>query len=64
MANEYWLKYGTTETGDLTCIRVLSESKPNEEFYYKDNGENKIAHNPKVIKITKELLKKITSGEI
>ncbi|GAF96553.1 unnamed protein product, partial [marine sediment metagenome] len=32
MEEEYWLKFGFKENGDLTCIRTISESKPTEKF--------------------------------
>ena len=56
---EYWLKVGFKENGDLTCVRRIAEVKPTEPFFYEDNGDMKSVKDPKVIKLTKELLDKI-----
>ncbi len=56
MEEEYWLKCGFKENGELTCLRLLSHSKPNETFYYTENGEYKKVKNTIVIKLTKEFI--------
>ena len=53
MEEEYWLKYGFKESGKLTCLRIIASSKPEEKFFYTENGEHKEVKSPNVIKITK-----------
>ena len=53
MNEEYWIKYGFKENGELICVRTLSNSKPNERFFYLEKGINKEVKNPKVVILTK-----------
>jgi hypothetical protein len=57
--NEYWLKYGFKENGNLVCVRTLSKTKPDNLFYYTENDETKEVKNSCVIKISKELINKV-----
>ncbi|MBW2966415.1 hypothetical protein KY342_04905 [Candidatus Woesearchaeota archaeon] len=59
MKEEYWIKYGFKEDGDLVCVKVISNSKPDENFFYTENGEHKEVRNPNVLKLTKELIEKL-----
>jgi hypothetical protein len=56
---EYWLKYGFKENGELICVRVLSSIKPDKKFFYTDGNMHKEAQNPVVIKLTKENINKL-----
>ena len=58
---EYWLKFGFKENGDLTCVRAISESKPTENFFYTENGEYKEVREANVVQLTKEIIEKINS---
>ena len=62
MSEEYWLKYGEKENGELTCVRMLSNSKPSEDFFYTENGEHKKVLNASVIKIDKGALDSLKNG--
>lgn len=55
----YWLKYGYKENGDLVCVRTLSDTKPEKDFFYNENGEYKQVKDTNVVKISDELIKKI-----
>ena len=61
MQEEYWLKCGFKENGDLVCVRILPGSKPTEKFFYTKDGEYKEVKNPSVIKLTKEVIGKINN---
>ena len=61
MGEEYWLKVGFKENGDLACVRTISESKPTEKFFYTENGEYKEVKEPNVIRLTKEVIEKLNS---
>jgi hypothetical protein len=30
----YWIKYGYKEDGNLVCVRSISNTKPDENFFY------------------------------
>lgn len=59
---EYWLKYGFKENGDLICVRMLTDSKPIEKFFYTEDKENKEVRNPNVVKLTKEGIEIMKGG--
>ncbi|MFH0876345.1 MAG: hypothetical protein V1859_10490 [archaeon] len=59
MNEEFWLKYGFKENGELTCVRTLANSKPSDKFFYTEEGTHKEVKNSSVIKITKNVLEKI-----
>ena len=61
MNEEYWLKYGYKENGELVCLRMLADSKPSEKFFYTEGGEHKEVMDPKVIKLNKEVIGKINN---
>jgi len=63
MEEDYWLKYGFTENGELTCIRTISDSKPTDKFFYTEGGEHKEVKNPNVIKLTKEIIERMNGLE-
>lgn len=54
MKEDYWLKCGFKENGELVCIRMLSNTKPGKTFFYREGNENKEARNPNVIRLTSE----------
>lgn len=56
---EYWLKYGFKENGELTCVRTITDSKPTEKFFYTEDGEHKEAKSPNVVKLTKDVIEKL-----
>jgi len=64
MHEEFWLKYGFKENGELTCVRMLSNSKPDEAFYYSEEGECKAVKSAGVLKITKETIENLNGGKI
>ena len=64
MEEEYWLKYGFKENGDLVCLRMITDSKPDEKFFYTENGNHLEAKNTNVIKLTKEVVEKINNQEV
>ncbi len=61
MKEEYWLKFGFKENGDLTCVRAISGLKPTENFFYTENGEHKEVINPNVMQLTKEVIEKLNN---
>lgn len=61
MEEEYWLKCGFKENGELTCVRTVADSKPTEKFFYTENGEHKEVKNPNVVKLTKDIIEKLDS---
>ena len=61
MEEEYWLKCGFKENGELVCVRALSDSKPNETFFYTEEDGHKEVKNPNVVKLTKEVIEKLNS---
>ena len=61
MEEEFWLKYGFKETGELICTRTIANSKPVEQFFYKEEEKNKEVKNPGVVKLTKEVIEKLNS---
>ena len=63
MQEEYWLKYGFKENGELVCLRMLAESKPAGSFFYTENGGYKEVKNPNVVRITKEGLEQLNKKE-
>lgn len=56
MEQEFWLKYGFKDNGELTCVRVLANSKPDEAFYYTEGGQCKPVLNTGVVRISKETI--------
>ncbi len=58
---EFWLKYGFKENGELVCVRTLSNGEPDKKFFYTDNGANKEMQNSDVIKLTKDNIKKMNN---
>jgi len=63
MNEEFWLKYGFKENGELTCVRMLANSKPDEAFYYASDGACKTVKNSCVIKLTKENIERLNGGK-
>jgi hypothetical protein len=61
MEEEYWLKYGFKENGEVACVRLLSDKKPDEDFYYTEDGSYKEARNSHVIKLTPDVLEQLNS---
>ena len=59
MDEEFWLKYGFKDNGELTCVRMLSNSKPDKNFFYTENLQHKAVKNSGVIKLTKEIIEKL-----
>jgi hypothetical protein len=64
MNEEFWLKYGFKDNGEMTCVRILANSKPDEAFFYTDNEVCKPVKNSGVIKLTQEIIEKINGGKI
>ncbi|MBW2992852.1 hypothetical protein KY345_06575 [Candidatus Woesearchaeota archaeon] len=62
MEEEYWIKCGFKENGELICTRLLANSRPSETFFYKDGSEHKEVRDPHIVKITRENLRRI--GEV
>ena len=60
MKNEYWLKYGFKDNGELTCVRMLSSSIPDKSFFYIEDNETKEVMNTEVIKLTKEVIDQLS----
>ena len=56
MDEEYWIKYGFKENGELVCLRSISGSRSDENFFYNDEGQHKKVRNPGVFKLTKEAI--------
>jgi len=61
MEEEFWLKYGFKENGELICTRTIANSKPTEKFFYTEDEKNKEAQKPGVVKLTKEIIEKLNS---
>ena len=61
MEEEYWLKYGFKENGELTCVRAIANSRPGEKFFYTENGGPKEVKDPNVVKLTKEVIEKLNN---
>jgi len=61
MEEEYWIKYGFKENGELVCLRTIAGSKPAEMFFYTENGEHKEVKSPNVVKLTKGVIEKLNS---
>ena len=59
MNEGYWIKYGFKENGDLVCVRLISDSKPGDLFFYTENGKYKEVKNPNTIKLTKKVMEKL-----
>ncbi|MFA6424658.1 MAG: hypothetical protein WCW64_00565 [Phycisphaerae bacterium] len=59
MQDEYWLKYGYKENGELVFVRTLSESEPCKAFFYHDGNLCKEVKAPEVVKLTKEIIETI-----
>ncbi|MBN2542621.1 hypothetical protein JXI42_07110 [bacterium] len=59
MKEQYWLKCGYKENGELICVRTLSQLKPNRILYYKDNGKFKKALNTMILKLTADILQQV-----
>jgi len=55
---EYWLKYGFKENGELVCVRTLSCNKPEKIFFYKNNENYVKVQNPNIIKLSCDNIKK------
>ncbi len=53
---EYWLKFGFKHNGELACVRTLAEQKPSENFFYREEGQVRDIQNPRVIRLTKEVV--------
>jgi hypothetical protein len=56
MKEEYWLKCGFEENGELVCVRMISNSKPDKSFFYTVQGGYKEVKNPVVLKLTPEII--------
>lgn len=63
MNEEFWLKYGFKDDGQLTFVRMLANSKPDKNFYYNDKEGCKQVKNSKVIKLTKEMIEFLEKSE-
>jgi len=63
MEDEYWLKCGFKENGELVCVRMISNTKPDETFFYGENGNYKQALNTRVLKLTPTVFEKISIVE-
>jgi hypothetical protein len=63
MSEEFWLKYGFKENGELICERTITKFKPASEFFYTDNGECKEVLNSNVVKITKNVVELFVSDK-
>ena len=61
MKQEYWLKYGFKENGELICVRMLSNSEPEKNFFYTEAGEARAVKRTNVLKITPQALEKINN---
>ena len=61
MEEKYWLKYGFKENGDLVCLRIIADSKPDEKFFYTENGSHMEAKNTNVVELTKEVAEKLSN---
>lgn len=59
MDEGYWIKYGYKEDGNLVCVRSISSTKPDENFFYTEDGVHKEVKNPNTIKLTKDLIEKL-----
>ena len=59
MEEEYWLKCGFKENGELVCVRMIANSKPDETFFYNDGNKFKQVKNSQVVKLTKDVFEKI-----
>lgn len=57
MEEEYWLKFGFKENGELACVRTLSKTRPAAEFFYNQDGQNREVISPCVVKLTKDVAK-------
>ena len=61
MEEKYWLKYGFKENGDLVCLRMIADSKPDEKFFYTENGSHMEVKNTNVVELTKEVAEKLSN---
>ena len=61
MEEQYWLKYGFKENGELTCVRAIANSRPGEKFFYTEDGEYKEVKSPNAVKLTKEIIEKLNN---
>jgi len=61
MKEEYWLKYGFKENGELACVRTIANSKPAEKFFYTEEGQYKEAKGCNVIKLTEEMVEELNN---
>ncbi|MBW2980516.1 hypothetical protein KY360_03805 [Candidatus Woesearchaeota archaeon] len=59
MEEEFWLKYGFKENGELICTRTIANSKPVEQFFYTEDEKHKEVKNAGVVKLTKEAIEKL-----
>ncbi|MBU0627897.1 MAG: hypothetical protein KKC75_01800 [Nanoarchaeota archaeon] len=64
MNEEFWLKYGFKENGELACVRVLANSEPESSFFYMDGGCCKPVKDSRVIRLTKEVIGQLNGGKI
>ncbi len=58
---EYWIKCGFKESGELICVRSISNAKPEDGFFYLDHGVHKEVIEPRVLRLSKEVLTKMTN---
>jgi hypothetical protein len=56
---EYWLKCGLKENGELVCVRTLSNKRPDKRFYYTEEGTHKEVQNSDVIRLSREAIDKL-----
>ena len=59
MEEEYWLKYGFKENGELVCTRTIANSKPTESFFYTEEEKHKEAKNTGIVKLTKNIIERL-----
>ncbi len=64
MKEEYWLKYGFKENGELTCVRTIATSKPTEKFFYTEEGQCKEAKNCNVVLLTGKTIEGLKNSSI
>ncbi|MBU0758080.1 MAG: hypothetical protein KKF44_08480 [Nanoarchaeota archaeon] len=54
---DYWLRYGFKENGEIICTRVISKVKPSKVFFYTEGNMNKEVENTVVVKLTPESIR-------
>ena len=60
MEEEFWIKYGIKENGELVCTRTIANSKPTEGFFYTEEEKTKEVRNPEVVKLTKDIIERLS----